>query len=244
MLDHTEAAAVAAQFGVSELQVRRDHLISHLLAVLGRRFADDVVFFGGTALARTYLPAGRLSEDLDLITVPPRAELVADVERALATGVRREYGQLSWTPALSAVTGSAPATLSSRDGLQVRVQLLDPLGYPRWPAVPRLLHERYGDVPATTLKVPTRAAFAAAKTAAWHDRHAARDLYDLWGLARLGALDAEAGGLFAQLGPTGRPPAPWMFDRPGDAERKAAHPDPPFRTLGRQVHRTRRHANR
>lgn len=107
MLDHTEAAAVAAQFGVCELQVRRDHLISHLLAVLGRCFADDVVFFGGTALARTYLPAGRLSEDLDLITVPPRAELVADVEHALATGVRREYGQLSWTPALSAVTGSA-----------------------------------------------------------------------------------------------------------------------------------------
>lgn len=213
MLDPAEAATVAAQFGVSELQVRRDHLISHLLVVLGRRFTDDVVFFGGTALARTYLPAGRLSEDLDLITIPPRAQIVAEVERALATGVRREYGQLSWVPSLTAVTGSAPATLRSRDGLQVRVQLLDPLGYPRWPTALTLLHERYPDVPATTLRVPTLASFAAAKTAAWHDRRAARDLYDLWGLAGLGALDAEAAALFAQFGPTGRPPAPWMFDR-------------------------------
>ncbi len=171
------------------------------------------MFFGRTALACTYLPVGRLSEDLDLITVPPRVDLVAEVEPALATGVRREYGQLAWTPALAAVTGSTPATLRSRDGLQVRVQLRDPLGYPPWPTVPTLLHERYADIPATTLRVPTRAAFAAAKTAAWHDRHAARDLYDLWGLARLGALDAEAADLFARLGPTGRPPSPWMFDR-------------------------------
>jgi hypothetical protein len=42
VLDPVEAAAVAAAFGVADEQVRRDHLLSHLLAV---------VFFGGTALA-------------------------------------------------------------------------------------------------------------------------------------------------------------------------------------------------
>lgn len=36
--------AVAEQFGVSTEQVERDHLISHLLAVLSERFADRVHF--------------------------------------------------------------------------------------------------------------------------------------------------------------------------------------------------------
>jgi hypothetical protein len=58
MLDPREAATVAEQFGVSDEQGRRDHLISHLLAVLGQRLADRVVFFGGTALARTHLRTG------------------------------------------------------------------------------------------------------------------------------------------------------------------------------------------
>jgi hypothetical protein len=213
MLDPDQAAQVAAQFGVSDLQVRRDHLISHLLAVLGRHFGDDLVFFGGTALARTHLPDGRLSEDIDLVTIPPRAEVAARIERVLVTGVRREYGTLSWDPSLVAVTGSASAVLRSKDGLQLRVQLLDPLGYPQWPTVPTQLFQRYQDVPATTMRVPTRAAFAATKTAAWHDRRAARDLYDLWGLARQGALDADAADVFTRFGPTGRPPAPWMFNR-------------------------------
>jgi predicted nucleotidyltransferase component of viral defense system len=39
-------------------QVRRDHLISHILAALSVSFHEQVIFFGGTALARTYLPPG------------------------------------------------------------------------------------------------------------------------------------------------------------------------------------------
>jgi hypothetical protein len=64
------------------------------------------------------------------------------------------------------------------------------------------------------LTVPTLSAFAASKTMAWHDRHAPRDLYDVWGLAELGALDEAAADLFAQLGPTGQPPRSWMFCDP------------------------------
>ena len=69
MLQPDELANTAAAFGVADEQVRRDHLISHVLAGL----ADlelPVVFFGGTALGRTHLinPEGgaRLSEDIDL----------------------------------------------------------------------------------------------------------------------------------------------------------------------------------
>jgi len=208
-----EAAAVAARFGVPDRQVERDHLISHLLAALSAQLADRLVVFGGTALSRTHLPDGRLSEDVDLLAVPSRAAVVVDLERVLVSRLRREFGLLTWDPAPSTVRGATPAVLRSADGLTVRVQVLDPAGYPAWPTERQDLVQRYSDAPAASLEVLTRPAFVASKTAAWHDRRAARDLYDLWGLARLGAVDAEAAALFARLGPTGRPPVRWMFVR-------------------------------
>lgn len=214
MLDPDEAAAVAERFSVSDEQVRRDHLLSHLLALLARDLPDAVVFFGGTALARTHLPNGRLSEDLDLLAVPRRVDVVAEVERLFAEGLRRGYGRLSWEPPLSAVRGTDPAVLRTPDGLAVRVQLLDPANHPSWPTERRALVQRYSDAPPAKLAVPTLPAFAASKTAAWHDRRLPRDLYDLWGLSQLGALDAVAADLFAQHGPTGHAPRPWMFRDP------------------------------
>jgi len=51
---HDEWAAVADELGVDLEQVRRDHLISHVLAAIAEGVAtDDLVFFGGTALSRT-----------------------------------------------------------------------------------------------------------------------------------------------------------------------------------------------
>lgn len=64
-LDDGEARAVADRFGVAIEQVRRDHLISHILAALSAFHREQVIFFGGTALARTYLPTGRLSDRMD-----------------------------------------------------------------------------------------------------------------------------------------------------------------------------------
>ena len=214
MLDPAEAAAVADMFGVADEQVRRDHLISHLLAALARHLPDAVVFFGGTALARTHLPRGRLSEDLDLIAVPSRSAVAATLEATLLDAVRREFGQLVWQPPLTAVRDTVPAVLRTRDGLTVRVQILDPAGYPAWPTERRQLVQRYRDVPAAALTVPTLPAFVASKMVAWHDRRAPRDLYDLWALARGGAVTDAAAELFARLGPTGAPPRPWMFTQP------------------------------
>lgn len=67
VLDPEEAESVRRRFGVDDRQVQRDHLVSLLLASLSLHAPDDVVFFGGTALARTHLPYLRLSEDLDLL---------------------------------------------------------------------------------------------------------------------------------------------------------------------------------
>lgn len=52
---HDEWAAVAERFGADLEQVRRDHLISHVLAAIAADVpTDDLVFFGGTALSRTH----------------------------------------------------------------------------------------------------------------------------------------------------------------------------------------------
>jgi len=67
-----------ATFGVAEAQVQRDHAISHILAALSRHRREELIFFGGTALSRTYLLDERLSEDIDLIAIDHRDDL-ADV---------------------------------------------------------------------------------------------------------------------------------------------------------------------
>lgn len=112
-MDPDERDSLATQFGVSSEQVERDHLISHLLAFLSQDFGERIHFIGGTAVARTHLPHGRLSEDT-------------------------------------------------------------------------------------------------------------RDLWDLWALSGVGAIDVDAAALFRQYGPTNKTPAPHMFNRaPSDAEWQA-----------------------
>ncbi len=164
VLDPAEAAAVAEQFGVAAAQVRRDHLISHLLAALSTHLTQEVIFFGGTALARSLVPNGRLSEDIDLLAVRRRRDVVAAVESHLVGGVRREYPGLRWDPPLLAVRDVEPAVLIAPDGLTVRIQLLDPVGHAPWPIEPANLVQRYSDAPPARLLVPTAASFAAWKT--------------------------------------------------------------------------------
>lgn len=212
VLDPAEAARIQRQFGVDDLQVRRDHLLSHLLAALTRHAVDQVIFFGGTALGRTHLTNGRLSEDLDLIAVGRRSDVAAVLDRQLPSAVRREYGQLRWVPALGGVRDVEPATLVSPDGLTVRVQLLNGAGYEPWPTELRDLEQRYSDAPPARLRVPTLAAFVAWKTVTWADRQLPRDLYDLWALAERGAIDRAARALYVSHGPTGAPPASYLFD--------------------------------
>ncbi|WP_182357694.1 nucleotidyl transferase AbiEii/AbiGii toxin family protein [Tomitella gaofuii] len=202
---------VATRFGVAPEQVERDHLISHLLAVLSDRFADRLHFIGGTALARTHLPNGRLSEDIDLVAGGDRTALAAELDAALPRAVARTFGRLAWEPALGAVRDSDSAHLRTAGGLSVKIQLLSAKGRTLWPVERRHLEQRYSDAPPARLAVPTRTAFAASKTATWHDRSAARDLWDLWALAEIGAIDDEAAAMFARHGPTNHPPSRHMF---------------------------------
>jgi hypothetical protein len=104
----------------------------------------------------------------------------------------------------------------------VRLQLLSARDRMVWPTERRALVQRYADAPPAELLVPTLPAFAASKTSTWADRHAARDLWDLWALAAIGAIDSAAVDLFRRYGPTNQPPADHMFTTaPTDAEWRA-----------------------
>ena len=83
-VDIDERDQAAQQFGVAPEQVERDHLISHLLGFLSDQFGDRIHFIGGTALAWTHLPSGRLSEDIDLIAADSRRTVAEELERYVA----------------------------------------------------------------------------------------------------------------------------------------------------------------
>src|SRR5215472_5805023 len=113
---------------------------------------------------------------------------------------------MRWIPQLSTVRDTDPAMLATADGVNVRIQLLNQTGYPPWPTESHELIQRYSDAPPAILTVPTQAAFAAWKISAWMGRGASRDLFDLWSLAEIGAIDGEASDLFSHYGPMSRPP--------------------------------------
>lgn len=218
-MNSDERDTVAAQFGVSTEQVERDHLISHLLAFLSRDFRNRIHFIGGTALARTHLPHGRLSEDIDLVAVGDRYSVVEHLDVALPRALARTHGRLTVEPALSHSADGLPVLLRSGGGVSVQLQLLSDRGRTDWPTERRRLVQRYADAPAAELSVPTLSAFAASKTVAWADRRAARDLWDLWALSQLDAINGDAAMLFRRHGPTNRPPALHLFSRaPSEAE--------------------------
>lgn len=209
----TEMERVAVRFGVGMEQVRRDHLISHVLAALATDIAtDDLVFFGGTALSRTHLADARLSEDIDLIARVPRALLARQIESAVRRGLARSHGRPTWQPALSATTGSQPTILSVPDSTSVQVQLLSGEGY-NWPTEVLQVEQRYADAGSARLRVLTADAFAAAKLAAWIDRGSPRDLYDLWAMSERSLIGPSALRVFKAHGPFGTPPTAWVFDR-------------------------------
>lgn len=212
VLQPADIDQVRAEFGVAEEQVRRDHAISHILAALSvMPDFENLVFFGGTALSRTYLPTLRLSEDIDLITRAERNDVAGRIERTLPRALQRSHGSIEWLPPLTDVRETEPAILRTASGIMIRMQLLAAAGYPSWPVLKHQLVQRYADAPPAELNTYTPEAFAASKLNAWLERHAVRDLYDMWALGRSGYVNSGAVTLFRTYGATGGPPAAWMF---------------------------------
>jgi hypothetical protein len=142
-------------------------------------------------------------------------------DRAVITesSVARTHGRLALQSSLSDSVDTLAAIVRSAEGLSVRLQLLSSRNRTLWPTERRTILQRYSDAPVAKLRVPTLPAFAASKTATWSDRHAPRDLWDLWALTEIGAIDAAAAELYRRYGPTNRLPGRVEFrDPPPEAE--------------------------
>lgn len=210
-VDNKHLQVVADDFGVALDQVRRDHAISHILSAISEsNVASNFTFYGGTALSRTLLPRLRLSEDIDLLSHAYRVATARDIESSIEAKLARTHGEVTWEPRLSETRGAESAVLRLRSGVVIRVQMMNASDVAAWPTVQMELVQRYPDARPANLSVFTPASFAAAKTVAWADRRASRDLYDLWALALLGAIDASAALAFRKHG-TGTQPGEWMF---------------------------------
>ena len=198
MLDADEAETVRKIFGSSEAQVRRDHAISHILAAI-QNLSSQMVFYGGTALSRTFLTAGRLSEDIDLYCDDRHA--LCQRLNALPELIEEEFPQSNWQKLPSQSRDDERFYLNCEPEIQIQIQVVDSRSR-LWQRIPIELtdiHQRYSDVPRTKMHAPTFDGFVAMKASAWLDRRTARDLFDLDALSRVGKVSDEARKLVVDL---------------------------------------------
>jgi len=241
MIERTEMEDHARSWGVTVEQVRKDHLISHLLQSLGP--LSGFVFFGGTALNRAFLEARRLSEDIDLYLLPDTGGGLGTILDGLLRGIGREY------PDARVVDGGARSDvhtyLLSTEGVQVQLQIVaERHEHRRLPTGLFPVALRYSDLPeCIPLLLPTRESFVAMKCAAFEDRATPRDLFDLGALEEVRAITPAAVETLRAFRGTG--PVRWRYDdamcpEPSDWSKELAHqtghPGEPSEVLQRVRH--------
>jgi predicted nucleotidyltransferase component of viral defense system len=99
LISQSEIRNRATDLGVQESHIERDYVLNHLLASTADK-THDLIFRGGTALARVYWPDFRLSEDLDFVCldrVPDLSGLLHSIIGSAADSCGRklslEYGE-------------------------------------------------------------------------------------------------------------------------------------------------------
>ena len=121
MIDRDEVRAQSVLWGTPESQIRTDHLVSHLLN--GLDGIPGFVFFGGTALNRTYLDGCRLSEDIDLFLMHSDPADTTVITDAVLRTTRREFPDLAIEPQASARMFGPTCTTEDLIG---RIQIVGP----------------------------------------------------------------------------------------------------------------------
>ena len=132
--------------------------------------------FGGTALSRTYLARGRLSEDIDLYS-RDRESLTRELD-LLPELIAQEFPRAFWDLRPSEVMDPRPTLLVCDSAIQIQVQVLNSRsrGWIQIPTQKSVIQQRYSDVGATQLDVPIVDGFVALKAMAWFERGSPRDL--------------------------------------------------------------------
>lgn len=88
MIDRAEIRARARQLGLDESHVEHDYVLCHLLVAVSESI-PELVFRGGTSLARVYWPDYRLSEDLDFASSGPVDQLEGRLQNAIKVASKR-----------------------------------------------------------------------------------------------------------------------------------------------------------
>lgn len=209
MIGRPELQRRSAALGISVAHVELDYVLNHLLVEIARD-PGDLVFRGGTALARVYWPDFRISEDLDFIGAGP----MPDLENRLA----RAVGTVAEDSGLDLVLAAGGWR---EDQLRARVHwttpwstggelLLDVVRFQRavLPVVTRPLHLPYTDLGAPRaagIPVQDLNEIMANKWLMLEARREPRDLFDLWwALRQQGVAFSEIAG--AHMAVYGYPP--------------------------------------
>jgi predicted nucleotidyltransferase component of viral defense system len=204
----------AARTGFSQRLVEKDYFCTLMLAYLSSA-APELVFKGGTCLAKVHATFYRLSEDMDFVI--PVAEDAPRSERSrLAVGVKKVAAELHLTlPVFSVREKLKGANRSTQyvgsfayesptggdeETIKLEVGLREPLVNPvlRRPARSVMLNPVTGKSmvpPVAAVSIDLSEAYAEKFRAALTRRDVAiRDYYDIWyGVTRLGidSQDAE-----------------------------------------------------
>jgi len=199
MIPQAEVFRLAHRYGVGERVIEKDYVLSWVLVAIAESdLRGHVAFKGGTALKRVYFPDYRFSEDLDF-TLPsdlPHDQLVGLLGALLPSLLRRvnlgvDLARTHLTPHEStdvevAYVGPLQATARPRrlkiDFTRGELLVNSPIAAD--------LKAPYTDYPkGVRLPTYTINEIFAEKLCALMGRTEPRDLYDVWWLLEMAAID-------------------------------------------------------
>lgn len=198
MIDRRELLAKARERRLPLPMIEKDYVLGWVL--FGLTKLPDLVFKGGTALAKVYFPqTWRLSEDLDFVARPERFNKVQDL-------ILQRLEQVSEESRI----GLAVKSRHSNPGyLQLKIQYSGPLGK-NWlkvdltpePPIGKVflkpLSRSYSDYPSFKVRVESLEEIFAQKLRALVERKKVRDYFDVWKMNDLKVDRIEVTRMFAE----------------------------------------------
>jgi predicted nucleotidyltransferase component of viral defense system len=199
VIDPAELRRWARGLGLQVAHVEKDYVLCHVLVSVAEG-VPELIFRGGTALARIYWPDYRLSEDLDFISTQRVPELETRLENAVVLaaegtglGLELRFGRPRGSWYRSTVAWDAHEL--TIDINTDEVVALDASELP--------IHVPYSDLAeGARIGVLSLAEILGSKWFMLNDRKEPRDLFDLWaGLIKFGVtFDEVAKGHRARYG--------------------------------------------
>jgi predicted nucleotidyltransferase component of viral defense system len=197
LIDRRELLAQSRARNLPLQIIEKDYVLGWVL--FGISQTTELVFKGGTALAKVYFPeTWRLSEDLDFVTVWGSTAGVAEIVEEALGGAAKASG-----------LDLAVASRHANPGyVQIKVRYAGPLGRnwlkvdvtpeaPMAAAQARRLSRVYSDYPEFRVPTESLEEIMAEKLRALIERKKVRGYYDVWRMTQFDLDHAQTRALFA-----------------------------------------------